>query len=226
LFSDSEKKAPAMTEIVSVPRDGALAARAALERCVRDGGIAVFPADTVYALACDPARPDSIERIHALKGREEGKPSAVMFFSPLAMRELVSTLGLRTRDALGALLPGPVTLVVHNPERLFAHASGGRPDRLGLRLIEGPLAGAGCVLFQTSANRSGEAAPSRFEEIDPGVVAGADLAIDGGELGGEPSTVVDLTAVDSGGGWSVLREGALEVEELERRLAGAGIGSR
>jgi L-threonylcarbamoyladenylate synthase len=215
-----------MTEVVSVATGGPVAARAALERCVGDGGVAIFPADTLYALACEPARPDSIERIHALKGRDAGKPSAVMFFSPLAMRELVSTLGPRTRDALGALLPGAVTLVVDNPERLFAHASGGRPERLGVRLIEGPLAGAGCVLFQTSANRSGETAPSRFDEIDPEVVAGADLAIDGGELGGVPSTVVDLTALDSGGGWSVLREGALGAVELERRLGAAGIGSR
>jgi L-threonylcarbamoyladenylate synthase len=215
-----------MPEVISIDADGPLAARAALERCVSDGGIAIFPADTVYALACDPAQRAAIARIHALKGRDADKPSAVMFFSPLAMRELVSTLGPRTRDALGALLPGPVTLVVDNPERLFAHASGSAPERLGLRLIEGPLAGIGCVVFQTSANRSGAAAPTRFEEIDPAVLAGADLAIDGGELGGTASTVVDLSSLDSGGEWRVLREGALPVPELERRLAAAGLGLR
>jgi L-threonylcarbamoyladenylate synthase len=214
-----------MTEIVSVTRDGSLAARAALDRCVTGGGIAVFPADTLYGLACDPSRADAIERIHALKGRDPGKPSAVLFFSPLAMRELVSTLGSRTRDALGALLPGPVTVVVDNPGRLYPHACGADPERLGVRLIEGPLAGAGVAILQTSANRSGEAPPSRFDDVDPDLVDRANLAIDGGELGGAPSTVVDLTAVDSGGGWSVLREGALGVAELERRLAGAGVGA-
>ena len=214
-----------MTEIVSVARDGALPARTALERCVTDGGIAVFPADTLYGLACDPARPEPIERINALKNRDPDKPSAVMFFSPLAMRELVSTLGSRTRDALGALLPGPVTVVVDNPGRLYPAACGADPRRLGLRLIDGPLAGAEVAILQTSANRSGETPPSRFDDVDPDLVDEADLAIDGGELGGAPSTVVDLTAVDSGGGWSVLRDGALDVAELERRLAGAGVGA-
>ena len=132
-----------------------------------------------------------------------------MFFAPLAMRELLSTLGPRTREALGALLPGAVTLVVHNPQRLYPLACGDHPERLGVRLIEGPLGGAGCVIFQTSANRSGEPAPSRFGDIDAEILGGADLAIDGGELGGEPSTVVDLTALDSDGSWSVLREGAV-----------------
>jgi L-threonylcarbamoyladenylate synthase len=215
-----------VTEIVSVEGDGPVAARRALERCVTVGGIAIFPADTLYGLACDPARPEAIARIHELKGRDAVKPSAVMFFSPLAMRELVSALGSRTRDAMGALLPGPVTLVVANPERRYPHAGGDTPERLGVRLIEGPLAGSECAIFQTSANRSGEPAPSRFEDIQPGIRDAVDLAIDGGELGGEPSTVVDLSRIEEAGGWSLLREGALPTAELERRLAAAGLRPR
>ena len=102
-----ESKSSSVTEIVSIERDGAAVARAALERTVLGGGVAIFPADGLYGLACDPTRAGAIERIHALKGRDDGKPSAVLYFSPLAMRELVSALGSRTRDALGALLPGP-----------------------------------------------------------------------------------------------------------------------
>jgi L-threonylcarbamoyladenylate synthase len=206
---------------VSIDDDGADRAREALEGCVAEGGVVLFPADTVYGLGCDPSSPAAIERIHSLKGRDEGKPSAVMFFAPLAMRELLSTLGPRTREALGALLPGPLTLVVHNPQRRYPLACRGDPERLGIRLIEGPLAGAGCAILQTSANPSGEPAPSRFAEIDARIREGADLAIDGGELGGEPSTVVDLTALDSDGSWSVLRAGAVGAAQI-----GASLGER
>ncbi len=203
---------------VSIERDGTAEARRALERCVVAGGIALFPADTLYGLACDPSNATAIDRIHELKGREDGKPSAVMFFAPLAMRELLSALGPRTRAAIGALLPGPVTLVVNNPEHRYPLACREDPGRLGLRLIEGPLVGARCGILQTSANRSGQPAPSRFGDVDAGIRAGADLAIDGGELRGEPSTVVDLTALEATGRWSMLREGALSGEELSRRL--------
>jgi L-threonylcarbamoyladenylate synthase len=185
-----------VTRTVSIASDGAPAGRAALEDCVAGGSVAIFPADTLYGLGCDPSSPAAIERIHSLKGRDERKPSAVMFFAPLAMRELLSTLGPRTREALGALLPGAVTVVVNNPQRLYPLACGDHPERLGIRLIEGPLAGATRAIFQTSANRSGEPAPSRFRDIDARILGGVDLAIDGGELGGEPSTVVDLSALD------------------------------
>ena len=210
--------------VVHIARDGDERARSELERCMGDGGVAIFPADTLYGLACDPLSEASVKRIHELKGRDEGKASAVMFFAPLAMREVLSALGPRTRNALGALLPGPVTAVVANAERRYPLACREDPERLGLRLIEGPLAGARCAVFQTSANRSGEPAPSRFEDVDPGILAGVDLAIDGGELGGAPSTVVDLTAFEGEGKWGLLRAGALPREELETLLRSAFAG--
>lgn len=205
--------------IVSIERDGAAAAREALERTVAAGDVALFPADGLYGLACDPLRAEAIARIHALKGRDDGKPAAVLYFSHLVMRELLTGLGERTRETVAALLPGPVTLVVHNPERRYPLACRADPERLGIRLIEGPLAGARCPIFQTSANRSGEPAPSRFADVDERVSRGCDLLIDGGELAGAPSTVVDVSALEAGGGWALLREGGLGSAEVARRLA-------
>ena len=207
-----------MTEVVSTDADGGAAARAALERCIAGGGVAVFPADGLYGLACDPLDADAIARIHRLKGRHEGKASAVMYLAPLAMRELVESLGPRTRDAVGSLLPGPLTLVVANPQRRYPLACREDPEKLGVRLIEGPLAGAMCPLFQTSANRSGEPPPASFDEVPAVVAEGADLAIDGGALTGKPSTVVDLSRYEESGEWTVLREGAVSTDELGRTL--------
>jgi L-threonylcarbamoyladenylate synthase len=208
-----------VSELVSIERDGAAAARAALERCIGGGGVAVFPSDGLYGLGCDPLDQPAVERIQALKGRDERKPSAVMYFSPLAMRELLAGMGERTRSVVSELLPGPVTLVIANPERRYPLASRDDPRRLGVRLIDGPLAGTPLPILQTSANRSGEAPPASYDSIDPAIVADVDLAIDGGTLTGRPSTVIDVSELDSGGDWVVLREGALGRAELERRLA-------
>ena len=70
----------------------ATAARA-LGACVAAGGVAVFPADTVYGLACDPENADAVARLYALKGRPPDKPAAVMFFAgaALAPAELAAT---------------------------------------------------------------------------------------------------------------------------------------
>lgn len=199
-------------------------ARKALERCIGSGGVALFPSDGLYGLACDPLDPAAVVRIHQLKGRNSGKSSAVMYFSPLAMRELIAGLGPRSAAAVSALLPGPVTLIVANEERRYPLACREDPTRLGVRLLAGPLAGAMCPVFQTSANRSGEPAPSRFEDVPASILAGVDLAIDGGELTGLPSTVVDLAGIEGDGSWEVLRQGALSEGDLISALASVGLG--
>jgi L-threonylcarbamoyladenylate synthase len=207
-----------MSERASIDRDDAADVRVALERTIHSGGVALFPADGLYGLACDPLRADAIGRIHEIKGRDEGKPSAVMYLSPLLMREVVGSMGELSRAAAASLLPGPVTLVIANPERRYPLACREDPERLGVRLIAGPLSGARVVLFQTSANRSGEPPPSGFEDVDESIVDAVDLAIDGGELTGMPSTVVDLTRIDEDGNWEVLREGALSRDDLAAAL--------
>ena len=211
-------------QIVKLESGGADAARSALERCVTGGGVAVFPADGLYGLACDPLNAGAIARIHRLKGRDDGKSSAVMYFSPLAMRELVAGLGPRTAAAVSALLPGPVTLVVANPGHRYPLACREDPARLGLRLLAGPLAGVMCPVFQTSANLSGEPAPASFGALPGSILAGADLAIDGGALTGLPSTVVDIASIEDDGGWTILRHGAVSPGDLASALASVGLG--
>jgi L-threonylcarbamoyladenylate synthase len=213
-----------VTELIRLRSGEAQVARKALERCVAGGGVAVFPSDGLYGLACDPLDAAAIARIHRLKGRDDGKPSAVMYFSPLAVRELVSGLGPRTKAAVSALLPGPVTLVVANPQRRYPLACRQDPDRLGIRLIEGPLAGTMCPIFQTSANLSGEPPPARFIDVPKEMVEGADLAVDGSVLPGLPSTVVDIAAIEEDGAWRILRHGALSPGDLASKLASVGLG--
>jgi L-threonylcarbamoyladenylate synthase len=207
-----------VTVTISIERDGAERARTGLELCVAAGGVAIFPADGLYGLACDPLAEEAIERIQRIKGRDDGKPSAILYFSPLAMREVLDGLGERTAAALGALLPGPVTAVVANPSHRYPLACREDAERLGLRLIEGPLAGAMCPVFQTSANRSGEPAPAHFADVPRAVLTEVDVAIDGGALTGTPSTVIDLSGFDDDGDWAVLREGGLGLAELDSRL--------
>src|SRR5689334_9131154 len=155
-----------MTEVIRLQSGEAQVARKALERTISSsGGVVVFPADGLYGLACDPLDAGAIAKIHRLKGRDEGKPSAVMYFSPLALREIVSGLGPRTKAAVSALMPGPVTLVIANPQRRYPLACRQDPERLGVRLIGGALGGTMCPVFQTSANLSGDPAPARFEDL-------------------------------------------------------------
>jgi L-threonylcarbamoyladenylate synthase len=203
-----------VVKVIATDINAGDAARQALESCISKGEVVLFPSDGIYGLACDPLNEKAVERIHAIKGRDEGKSSAIMYFSPLAMRELIRDLGQKVGEAFGKLLPGPVTLIVPNPRHRYPLACREDPARLGVRVIEGPLSGARCPIFQTSANLSGEPAPSSFAGIVPEVREEVDLAIDGGLLTGLPSTVVDLTELDENGVWTVLREGGMSRGDL------------
>jgi L-threonylcarbamoyladenylate synthase len=180
------------------------------ERCIAAGGVALFPADTVYGLACDPASAAAVARLYELKGRPADKPAAVMFFALAPALAALPELTPRLRAALQALLPGPVTLLLPNPLARWPLACGPDPWTLGLRVpAPGPLAGVAVPVLQSSANRSGGADPRALEHVDARLREGADLAVDGGPLPGTPSTVVDLRGYEREGAWAVLREGAL-----------------
>src|SRR3954452_20091265 len=155
------------------------------------GGVAVFPADTVYGLACDPHSREAVERLYRLKRRRPDKPAAVMFFDVELALAALPELGRRTRAALEDLLPGGVTLLVPNPAGRFPLAGGG--DVLGLRVpaAVGPLAAVRWPVLQSSANRAGGRDPRRLEEVPEFIRDSADLVLDAGELPGTPSTVVD-----------------------------------
>ena len=191
----------------------------AFERCIAGGGIALFAADTVYGLACDPTSADAVTRLYELKGRPQDKPAAVMFFALDAALGALPELGPRSRAALAALLPGAVTLLLPNPLARYPLACGPDPWTLGLRVPAlGALAGVAAPVLQSSANRSGEPDARALDDVDPAVRAGVDLVLDGGTLPGTPSTVVDMRRYEDAGRWSLVREGAVAPHTLREVL--------
>jgi L-threonylcarbamoyladenylate synthase len=191
----------------------------AFERCISVGGVALFPADTVYGLATDPDSREGVDRLYRLKGRPPERPAAVMFFQLELALAALTGLPERTRGAVERLLPGQLTLVLPNPARRYPLACGPEPEKLGLRVPDVPLlADVKWPVLQSSANPSGGADARRVEDVDERIRAGVDLVVDAGELPGTPSTVVDLTAYENGGAYEILREGAVPAERVRELL--------
>jgi L-threonylcarbamoyladenylate synthase len=189
------------------------------ERCMGVGGIAVFPADTVYGLACDVQNRVAVERLYGLKGRRMDKPSAVMFFDLELALAALAELGPRTFGALERLLPGALTLLLPNPEARFALACGADPGTLGLRVpIVPALAGVNWPVLQSSANRAGGPDARRLDEVPASIRRAADLVLDGGELPGTPSTVLDLRKYERDNSWTIVRHGVVGEEEVAAAL--------
>jgi L-threonylcarbamoyladenylate synthase len=176
------------------------------------GGVAVFPADTVYGLACDVHNRMAVERLYRLKRRRLDKPSAVMFFDRDLALAALPELGARTRSALERLLPGAVTVLLPNPEARFPLACGDDVSAFGLRVPVVPgLEGVAWPVLQSSANLAGGDDARVLDQVPESIRRAADLVLDGGERPGTPSTVVDLRGFEDAGDWSIIRPG--EVDE-------------
>ena len=185
---------------------------------LRAGGLAIVPTDTVYGLAADGENEAAARRLYAAKGRASIQPTALVLVSVDELLGRVPELRGAALRVARALLPGPFTLVLPNPGRRYAWLNAERPDAIGVRVpvLGGPgreVVAALGALVATSANLAGGVDPRRVDEIPSELVAAVGAVVDGGELPGTPSTVVDVTGAEP----RVLREGAVPgAEALER----------
>ena len=188
---------------------------------IRAGRAAVLPTDTVYGLCAGPYREGPVRHLYRIKGRSADQPTALLVRDVELLFECVPELRGRVGTLVRALLPGPYTLVVPNQAHRYPWLTGTTPDRIGVRVPElsGPgaevLAQVGAVAA-TSANLPGGPDPRRLEDVPDSIRAAVDALVDGGELPGTPSTVLDVTGPEP----KVLREGAVPAAQaLERALA-------
>lgn len=166
----------------------------------------ILPTDTVYGLCAWPYRPEPVERIYRLKGRDEKKPIALLAGDLESLLEAFPELDVALTEGL---LPGSYTLIVPNPKQRFPWLTGGNANAIGVRVPELPAETADVlrevgVVAATSANASGGPNPRRIDDIPMDIREACGAILDIGELPGTPSTVLDLTGDEP----RVLREGA------------------
>jgi L-threonylcarbamoyladenylate synthase len=188
-------------------------------RAIRGGRLAVVPTDTVYGLAASPDE-EPVRRLYNAKGRGARQPTALVAANLDVLLEHVPELNGRAGRIAGALLPGPYTLVLANPARRYGWLAGARPGAIGVRVpdLEGPgreLLDRVGAIAATSANLPGGPDPRRLEEVPDELRGAADVLLDGGELAGTPSTVLDFTGSEP----RVLREGAAPSAQALRRVS-------
>ncbi len=176
---------------------------------LREGRVGLVPTETVVGLVVGKA---GLSRLFEIKGRDPGKPIAVLGGSAeeaLALGRGSSPLAQSLADRFW---PGPLTLVLE--------AEGG--GTVGVRVSAHPvtqavLAAYGEPLYATSANPSGGSAPRALEEVDPEISAAVDFAVRGESGSGEASAVVDLSG---GNAWLLRATKSLTEDELARLAEG------
>jgi L-threonylcarbamoyladenylate synthase len=202
---------PASSDNSDGRRDGAVASAS---RVLADGGIVVYPTETLYALGADACNAAALQRLIDLKVREAGKPVAVLIDGPTMLRDLAAEIPPPAELLMRRFWPGPLTLVLRARASVSPMLSGGG-DGIGVRLSSHPLATAlvralGRPVTAPSANPAGMQPPMRVDEARAYFGTRVDYYLDGGPLRGEPAS----TVVDVRGALEVIREGAVPAEEI------------
>jgi tRNA threonylcarbamoyl adenosine modification protein (Sua5/YciO/YrdC/YwlC family) len=180
-------------------------------RIIRQGGLVVFPTETVYGIAADSNNPKAMERLNQVKRRTENKPYSIL----VAHRGIVENYSNYTNPNLYKLIdkywPGPLTIIV--PTKEAGHTIGIRmPDHtIALRLVEE----SACTIAAPSANLEGKKAPTNVMEALADLDGQVDLAIDGGPVEfGISSSIVDFTKDKP----TVTREGVISQSDVDRTV--------
>lgn len=202
---------------------------------LRRGGLVVFPTETAYGLACDPASAKAVQRLFSVKERDRSKPLPLIAASMAQVRRVARLAGFSAALA-EAFWPGPLSLVLLAKKRaskssgrtemtrIFARGVANRDGEIAMRVSPNPVASAlarrlGRPVAATSANRSGR--PTRYDV--PSVLADLgtlpDVVLDAGPLKRTmPSTLVRCQMPDAGGRCDILREGPVSVRAIARAL--------
>lgn len=190
---------------------------------IRAGKAVILPTDTVYGLCADGYREQPALRLFRLKRRPESMPIALLAADLDVILDAVPELRGRAAVAARAILPGPYTLVLPNPARRFRWLCGDTAGKIGIRVAHVPPVARAVLdrvgaLAATSANLHGGREPARIGDVPAALLEKAGAVVDGGELHGAPSTVIDLT----GPAPVVLREGAGSAADALARLEALG----
>ncbi|WP_298153191.1 L-threonylcarbamoyladenylate synthase [Flavobacterium sp.] len=165
---------------------------------IREGGIILYPTDTVWGIGCDATNAAAVAKIYALKKRIETHSMIVLMNGEKMMYNVFKEIP-ETAWQIIDLSEKPTTLILDNPRNVAENVIG-LDKTLGVRIVKEPF----CFklmermkkpIVSTSANISGEPTPKSFKEITADIVNGVDYVVNlqRDKVAGTPSTIIKLT---------------------------------
>ena len=164
---------------------------------IKNGGIILYPTDTVWGIGCDATNADAVKKIYELKKREESKSMIVLMNGEKMMYNVFKDIP-EVAWQLIDLSEKPTTLILDNPRNVAANIIA--PDKtLGVRIVKEPF----CFklmermkkpLVSTSANVSGMPTPNSFKQIDRHILDGVDYIVNlqQDKIAAKPSVIIKL----------------------------------
>lgn len=185
-------------------------------RVLDEGGIVIFPTDTAFGIGCRLDRPDSVDRLFALRRRPVSKAMPLLVDSVAMALLYLDHPGDIVRRLMKAHWPGGLTIVAPCKKNLVYSPIRGNGATIGVRQPDhgttlAIISGAGVPLLGSSANFHGKETPHHREDLDPELVSQVDYVVPGVCAQRKASTVVDTTVIPA----VIIRDGAVLLSPQE-----------
>ena len=165
---------------------------------IKEGGIILYPTDTVWGIGCDATNPEAVAKIYQLKQREETKSMIVLMNGEKMIYNVFKEVPEVAWQIID-LSEKPTTIILDQPRNVAANIIAS-DNTLGIRLVKEPF----CFklmekmkkpLVSTSANISGQPTPIAFKDISQDIIKGVDYVVNlhQDKIAGKPSTIIKLT---------------------------------
>ena len=183
---------------------------------IKNGGIVVFPTETVYGIAANGLNSEAVKKIYIAKEREERKPLILLISDEEMLNKIVQNISPIEKKLMETFWPGPLTIILKKKSCVPDIVTGGK-ETVGVRMTSGEIAqklikACGVPLTAPSANISGKPTGIKVEEIFEELKHKVDYIIDGGSAKDDiTSTIVEV--ID--GIPHILREGKITIKEIE-----------
>ena len=204
-----------IVKILSLEDGGEIALKRAAE-IIKDGGLVVFPTETVYGIGGDATNPKAAKKIYAAKGRPSDNPLIIHISTPEEAEKYAYTSGLYYKLA-ERFMPGPITLILKAKDSIPPETRGGL-ETVAVRCPEHKVARelirlAGVPIAAPSANISGSPSPTSAKHVIDDMNGRVDMIIDGGEAEfGLESTILKIDENDT---ITLLRPGRITQKDIE-----------
>ena len=188
---------------------------------LRSGGVIMYPSDTVYGLGSDALNSDAVQRIFRIKGRSPDQ-SLPLIVSDRKMTESLAFVDDRAKKLMDTFWPGALTIIMMKKPIVPSVVVGGGTS-VGLRMPDHAvplllLRMSGFPIVSTSANKHGRPHSVEVEEAIRQIGGEVDLILDAGRVGGQPSTIIDMTMKHP----SIIRSGPVTKEMIEKVIGSLG----
>jgi L-threonylcarbamoyladenylate synthase len=186
---------------------------------IRAGGLAAIPTDTLYGIAVAAFNADAVARVFAVKGRTSDRALPLVAGDMAQVRRYFDALPPVAAHLAERFWPGPLTLLLHAPDRLPHDVTGGL-ETVGVRVPAHAVTAALCLacdtpLTATSANLTGEPPTDDPDGVARTLGDRIDVLVDAGRTpGGAASTIVDVSGAEP----RLVRAGAIAWEEVKECL--------